>query len=80
MPRFIVQTYLRIPPRIRKLWGLKGGVSTAHLALAAINNGEGWSAFRFAKIAWMPFPSWTDPGPQGGIGVSWKGEGGGPHP
>ena len=65
MSVLVIRAYRRIPARVRWLWRLHGGVSTSHLALAAAENGKGWSAFRYARIAWMPFPSWTDPGPQG---------------
>lgn len=74
LPLLIVRAYRLIPARIRRLWSF--GSSTSHLALAALLAGGGWAVLlSYCRLSWnpgpfMPFPSWTDPGPQGAL--SWS--------
>jgi len=56
-----------LPPRLRRLWGMKSHHSTSHLALGLILAGFGWRAFwRFAVPGtakdWVPW------GPEGDSG------------
>ena len=44
----VIRAYRLIPCRIRRTWSF--GKSTSHLALAAAQNGEGLSSFRYARI------------------------------
>jgi hypothetical protein len=61
----IIGAYRLIPPAARRVLFRSNGSSTA--ALAEITAGRGaWGAlWRHGHLQFCPFPSWTDPGPQG---------------
>jgi hypothetical protein len=65
IPRLIIRAYRQGPLHGRL--GRSTGASTRALADMAAGTGPWRALWRNARLSWCPFPSWTDPGPQGGV-------------
>jgi hypothetical protein len=78
LPLAVIRAY-RDGPLHGRL-GAPAGCSTRALADIAAGVSPWRALLRCAWLQWAPFPSWTDPGPQGFPGVPRKGGGSGPHP